>query len=69
MRDKKGGEEKNGKKKEEKGRKKSQKKRKTAKNYLKKLVKNFRLRHTLNICYGEENSSKKFRGGGEEIKL
>ena len=32
MRDKKGGEEKNGKKKEEKGRKKNQKKRKTAKN-------------------------------------
>ena len=39
------------------------------KNRSKNLVKKFRLRHTLEICYGEENSAKNFRGGGGEIKL
>ena len=29
-----------------------------------KLVKKFRQGHTLEICYGEENSAKKFWGGG-----
>ena len=54
-RDKKGGEEKNGKKKRKKGKKKEKKKK----------VKKFRLQHTLEICYGEENSAKKIKGGGE----
>ena len=28
-----------------------------------KLVKKFRLRHTFEICYGEENSANKFKRG------
>ena len=44
--------------KEEKGKNKG----KNRKNKL-KLVKKFRLRHTLIFCYGEENSAKNFRGG------
>ena len=38
-------------------------KRKKIKERTEKVVKKFRLRHTLIFCYGEENSAKKFRGG------
>ena len=51
-------------KKEEKGGGKEEKKLKL----VKKLVKKFCLRHTLEICYGEENSAKKI-SEGKEIKL
>ena len=49
--------------KEEKEKKKEKKRKRKL-----KLFKKFHLRHTLEICYGEENSAKKIRGG-EEIKL
>ena len=35
----------------------------------KKLVRNFRLRHTFEICYGEENSTNNFRGGGRIVRI
>ena len=54
-RDKKGREEKMERKKGK--RKKKEKKVKTFQ--VKKLVKKFRLRHSLEACYGEENSAKK----------
>ena len=47
------------------GKEKKRKERKERKEKKKnlKLVTKFCLRHTLEICYGEENSEKKFRGG------
>ena len=54
--------------KEEKGKNKGKNRKNKLKLVKKKLVKKFRLRHTLIFCYGEENSAKNFRGG-KEIKL
>ena len=46
----------------EKGRK-NERKQKGSKKLGKTLVKKFRLRHTLDISYGKENSAKHFRKG------
>ena len=43
---------------------KREEKKKGSKKLVRKLVKKFHLRHTLKICYREENSAKSFRGGG-----
>ena len=48
--------------------KKGKNKGKNRKNKL-KLVKKFRLRHTIIFCYGEENSAKNFRGGEKKSNL
>ena len=60
------------KRKGKKGRKKDKKKENNKRGEgwkgSKKLVKKFRLRHTLEIYYGEENSTRNFFGG-KEIKL
>ena len=54
-------------KKERKGEKKKGKKWGGG-NESKKLVKKFRLQHTMEIYKGEENSTQNFRGGGGEKK-
>ena len=52
----------------EKGRKGGRGKEEKKLKLVKKLAKKFCLRHTLEICYGEENSAKKI-SEGKEIKL
>ena len=46
-----------------KGKNKGKNRKNKIKLVKKKLVKKFRLWHTLMFCYGEENSAKNFRGG------
>ena len=48
---------------------KGEKGRKKEKERKEEIVKKFRLRYTLEICYGTRIQQKKNVGGGKEIKL